>query len=469
MLRLIPESVGTGDTTKLKTKTVFYCTECGNETGKWSGQCPACGSWNTLKEAPVIPSPGKGSAKKDSVRFSNTPRRISELDDTEEIRFSTGVSELDRVLGGGAVRGSLVLIGGAPGIGKSTLLLQICGNLEDLSVLYVTGEESQRQLKMRAGRLGVDSADLFVLAETDISSVVQSAEDLRPDILIIDSVQTMFNNENASAPGSVSQVKDITLSVMQLAKKQGTTAFVVSHVNKEGAIAGPKVLEHMVDCVLYFEGDRSSNYRILRSAKNRFGSTNEIGVFEMVSEGLREVPNPSETMLAGRPTNSSGTCVTCVMQGTRPILTEVQALLTPSTLPQARRNANGVDYNRTMLLLAVLEKIGGLHVNGCDAYINVIGGMELDEPAADLAIVLAMASSFRDRAVGDDLAAVGEIGLSGEIRSVPSLEQRLQEIARLGFRRCVIPAHAKTGLKIPEGLKILPAGNVRDAINAVLL
>ena len=452
----------------MKAKTVFYCTECGNETGKWSGQCPACGAWNTLKEAPSTATTGKSAAQK-AVRRLNVPKKIAELDDEEELRFSTGVSELDRVLGGGAVHGSLVLFGGAPGIGKSTLLLQICGNLKNQKILYVTGEESQRQLKMRAGRLGVEGEGLYVLAETDINAVVQNVEDLQPDVLIIDSVQTMYNNEIASAPGSISQVKDTTMAVMHLAKTLGTTAFVVGHVNKEGAIAGPKVLEHMVDCVLYFEGDRSTNYRILRAAKNRFGSTNEIGVFEMIENGLREVPNPSETMLAGRPVNSPGTCVTCVMQGTRPILTEVQALLTPSSLTQARRNANGVDFNRTMLLLAVLEKIGGLHVNGCDAYINVIGGLELEEPAADLAIVLAVASSFRDRPIGDDLAAVGEVGLTGEIRSVPAAEQRLQEIARLGFKRCVIPAHLKSNIKIPEGLKALPARNVREAINAVVI
>ena len=452
----------------MKAKTVFYCTECGNETGKWSGQCPACGAWNTLKEAPSTATTGKSAAQK-AVRRLNVPKKIAELDDEEELRFSTGVSELDRVLGGGAVHGSLVLFGGAPGIGKSTLLLQICGNLKNQKILYVTGEESQRQLKMRAGRLGVEGEGLYVLAETDINAVVQNVEDLQPDVLIIDSVQTMYNNEIASAPGSISQVKDTTMAVMHLAKTLGTTAFVVGHVNKEGAIAGPKVLEHMVDCVLYFEGDRSTNYRILRAAKNRFGSTNEIGVFEMIENGLREVPNPSETMLAGRPANSPGTCVTCVMQGSRPMLTEVQALLTPSSLTQARRNANGVDFNRTMLLLAVLEKIGGLHVNGCDAYINVIGGLELEEPAADLAIVLAVASSFRDRPIGDDLAAVGEVGLTGEIRSVPAAEQRLQEIARLGFKRCVIPAHLKANIKIPEGLKALPARNVREAISAVVI
>ena len=453
----------------MKSKTVFYCTECGNETGKWSGRCPACGAWNTLTEAPSVPAPGGKAAPGNAGSRRNTPRRITELDDAEEIRFSTGVTELDRVLGGGAVRGSLVLFGGAPGIGKSTLLLQICGNLAQQKVLYVTGEESGRQLKMRAVRLGAEGEDLYVLAETDINAVIRSAEELTPDILIIDSVQTMYNSDISSAPGSINQVKDATMSVMRLAKTMGITCFVVSHVNKEGAIAGPKVLEHMVDCVLYFEGDRSSSYRILRAAKNRYGSTNEIGVFEMAENGLREVPNPSETMLAGRPVNSPGTCVTCVMQGTRPILTEVQALLTPSSLTQARRNMNGVDYNRAMLLLAVLDKIGGLHVSGCDAYINVIGGMELDEPAADLAVVLAAASSFRDIPTGDDLAAVGEVGLTGEIRSVPDMEQRLREISRLGFRRCVIPAHMRSGITGPDGLRLLRARNVREAVNAVLI
>ena len=453
----------------MKSKTVFYCTECGNETGKWSGRCPACGAWNTLTEAPSVPAPGGKAVPGNAGSRRNTPRRITELDDAEEIRFSTGVTELDRVLGGGAVRGSLVLFGGAPGIGKSTLLLQICGNLAQQKVLYVTGEESGRQLKMRAVRLGAEGEDLYVLAETDINAVIRSAEELTPDILIIDSVQTMYNSDISSAPGSINQVKDATMSVMRLAKTMGITCFVVSHVNKEGAIAGPKVLEHMVDCVLYFEGDRSSSYRILRAAKNRFGSTNEIGVFEMAENGLREVPNPSETMLAGRPVNSPGTCVTCVMQGTRPILTEVQALLTPSSLTQARRNMNGVDYNRAMLLLAVLDKIGGLHVSGCDAYINVIGGMELDEPAADLAVVLAAASSFRDIPTGDDLAAVGEVGLTGEIRSVPDMEQRLREISRLGFRRCVIPAHMRSGIMVPDRLRLLRARNVREAVNAVLI
>ena len=454
----------------MKAKTVFFCTECGNETGKWFGRCPSCGAWNTVVEAPSasVEANKNSAAKMIGVR-KNTPKIISQLNDEEEIRFTTGITEMDRVLGGGAVRGSLVLVGGAPGIGKSTLLLQICGNIPDAKILYVTGEESQRQLKMRAGRLGVSNNNLYVLAETDINAITQSVEDLQPDILIIDSVQTMFNSEIASAPGSIGQVKDCTMAVMHLAKTLNITAFVVGHVNKEGAIAGPKVLEHMVDCVLYFEGDRSLNYRILRAAKNRFGSTNEIGVFEMCNTGLREVPNPSEVMLSGRPVNAPGTCVSCVMQGTRPILAEVQALLSPSNANQPRRAANGVDFNRLMLLLAVLEKRGGLHVGGCDAYINVVGGLEMDEPTADLAIVLAIASSFRDKPIGEDLAAIGEIGLTGEIRSVPTINQRLQEIARLGFKRCVIPAHCKDDIKVPAGLQLLPAKNIRDAVNAVVI
>ena len=454
----------------MKTKTVFFCKECGNETGKWSGRCPACGAWNSLEEAPAAAAQNNRSAAGKTVsRRMNVPRPVTELDEEEEIRFSTGLDEMDRVLGGGAVRGSLVLVGGAPGIGKSTLLLQICGKIRDAKILYVTGEESQRQLKMRARRLGVEGENLYVLAETDVSAVVRSTEDLRPEVLIVDSVQTMYNSEIAAAPGSVSQVKDCAMAVMQLAKTLDVTAFVVGHVNKEGAIAGPKVLEHMVDCVLYFEGDRSLSYRVLRAAKNRFGSTNEIGVFEMTDTGLREVPNPSEAMLSGRPVNSPGTCVSCVMQGSRPILAEIQALLSPSNLTQARRNANGLDFNRVALLLAVIEKRGGLHVSGCDAFLNVVGGLELDEPTADLAIVLAIASSFRDVPIGEDLAAVGEVGLTGEIRSVPGINQRLQEIARLGFKRCVIPAHCRDDIKVPDGLRVLPARNIREAINAVVI
>ena len=453
----------------MKDKTVFYCTECGNETGKWFGQCPACGQWNTLVEAPSAGlNKSKAGAVKASATLRNQPKRITELDDRAEIRFSTGMGELDRVLGGGAVIGSLVLVGGAPGIGKSTLLLQICGNLSNQRILYVTGEESARQLKLRAQRLGVDQEDLFVYAETNLDSILQNIDELKPDVVIIDSIQTMFNGDLSSGPGSVSQVKDCTMALMQSAKTQGFTCFVVGHVNKEGAIAGPKVLEHMVDCVLYFEGDHSMSYRILRAAKNRFGSTNEIGVFEMDDHGLTEVPNPSEMLLSGRPKNCPGTCVTCVMEGSRPILAEVQALIAPSGYSGARRNANGFDYNRALLLLAVLDKRGGLSLSGCDAYINVIGGLELDEPAADLATILAIASSAKDAVIPADTAAIGEVGLTGEIRTVSAMNQRLTEVARLGFSKCVIPARWKGDLKTPAGLELITVRNVREAMDAVL-
>lgn len=453
----------------MKEKTRFYCTECGNESGKWFGQCPACGAWNTLVEAPVVGPKNKSGAAKTANALISRARTINEIDTQEELRFSTGIGELDRVLGGGAVRGSMVLVGGAPGIGKSTLLLQICGLLQEERILYVTGEESQRQLKMRAQRLGVNGNNLFVLAETRLEQIVASIEDVKPDVVIIDSVQTVYNGDLTSGPGSVSQVKDCTMAIMQIAKVQGYTCFIVGHVNKEGAIAGPKVLEHMVDCVLYFEGDRSLSYRIIRAAKNRFGSTNEIGVFEMVDNGLKEVPNPSEMMLSGRPINCPGTCVTCVMEGTRPILAEIQALVTPSGFGGARRNVNGMDYNRAMLLLAVLEKRGGMSVSGRDAYINVIGGLELDEPAADLATLLAIASSARDSVIGFDMAAVGEVGLTGEIRSVNALNQRLVEIARLGFKKCVIPAHVRGEVIHPDGLELISVKNVREAIAAVVM
>ena len=451
----------------MKAKTVFFCSECGCETGKWSGQCSACGAWNTLVEAPAEKKIKAVSSK--AVRSVSRPRPITELEDEEELRFSTGLSELDRVLGGGAVRGSLVLVGGAPGIGKSTLLLQICAFLSGEKILYVSGEESQRQLKMRAMRLGVNAPALLVLSETDMDAVVRAVDECAPTVLIVDSVQTMYNPELSSAPGSVGQVKDCTMTIMRMAKANNLTAFVIGHVNKEGAIAGPKVLEHMVDCVLYFEGERSMNYRILRAAKNRFGSTNEIGVFEMEDKGLREVPNPSEVLLSGRPENAPGTCVTCVMEGSRPILAEIQALVSAGGQGNSRRTSNGIDFNRALMLLAVLEKRGGLHLSGCDTYINVVAGLELDEPAADLATVLSIASSFRDKPIGDDLAAVGEVGLTGEIRSVTALEQRLQEIARLGFKRCVIPASSKGEFRLPPELQILRVKNIREAINAVVI
>ena len=450
-----------------KQKTIYCCSECGNETANWAGKCPSCGAWNTLTELKIDSRAGRSNAYA-KTRSMSKPKKISELDMSAEIRFSTGIAELDRVLGGGAVVGSLVLVGGAPGIGKSTLLLQMCGCVDSgRKILYVTGEESERQLKLRAVRLGVDNAEIYVLAETDINSIASCIDELEPVIVIIDSIQTVSDANVDSAPGSISQVRECTMRIMRLTKEKGLTVFVVGHINKEGSIAGPKVLEHMVDCVLYFEGERSTSFRLLRAVKNRFGSTNEIGVFEMDEDGLNGVENPSEALLAGRPENAPGTCVACVVEGTRPILAEVQALVSPSGYNASRRS-NGIDYNRAAMLLAVLEKRGGLQVSGCDTYINVIGGLSLDEPAADLATILAIASSFLDRPLGADLAAIGEVGLSGEIRSVSVINQRLSEISRLGFRRCVIPAHVKDELKQIEGLKLIPVRNIAEALASVL-
>ncbi len=454
-----------------KTKRVFYCTQCGNETPKWQGQCPACGAWNTVVEQPAEAA-GKRSPsapRRERPGGVNRPRPIGEVETTDELRFPTGMGELDRVLGGGAVRGSLVLVGGAPGIGKSTLMLQICDSLcRFANVLYVSGEESQRQIKLRAERLKVRGEGLYLLSETDLEDVLESVNELRPDVLIVDSIQTMYHGDSAASPGSVAQVKECTMALMQLAKGQGITVFVIGHINKEGSLAGPKVLEHMVDCVLYFEGEAHMSHRILRAAKNRFGATNEIGVFEMGDEGLTEVPNPSEALLSGRPQDTPGTCVTCVMEGARPVLAEIQALVVPSGYANARRTSNGFDYNRSALLLAVLEKRGGLMLSGCDAYLNVIGGLWVGEPAADLAAVIALASSFRDKNVPGDLAAVGEVGLTGELRSVNSLSQRLAEIRRLGFTKCLVPAREHGRLTQPEGLQLIRVRNIREALAAIL-
>ena len=451
-----------------KSKTVYYCSECGNETPKWQGRCAACGAWNTLVEHVEKPV-AAGRARSAPVGISRTPQKLSQVISNDEIRFTTGMGELDRVLGGGAVAGSLVLVGGAPGIGKSTLLLQICKSLCDgRSVLYVSGEESEKQLKMRAERIGTNSDELYILSETSLSDILDAVNSTQPDILIVDSVQTLYREENDSAPGSVSQVKDCTMALMQLSKSEGITVFVVGHINKDGAIAGPKVLEHMVDCVLYFEGDPHSSYRLLRAAKNRFGSTNEIGVFEMADTGLIEVPNPSQMLLEGRPDGASGTCVACVMEGTRPVLAEVQALVSKTSFNVPRRTADGFDFNRAALLLAVAEKRCGMKLSAFDAYINVIGGLRLDEPGADLPVVLAIASSYRDTVIPNDLVAIGEVGLTGEIRSVSNLNQRLGEVARLGFKTCIIPKNGAEKLEIPDGLCVYRVKNLQEAIATAL-
>lgn len=451
-----------------KAKTVFFCTNCGNESPKWQGRCPSCGQWNTMVEHVEKPAPA-GRAKAAPVGMSRTPKKLHEVDTGDEIRFQTGMGELDRVLGGGAVEGSLVLVGGAPGIGKSTLLLQICANIcADRRVLYASGEESERQLKLRAERLGVKSNDLYILSETRLGDILAAVEEIKPDVLIADSVQTLYSEDNESSPGSVSQVKDCAMQLMHLSKSQGITVFVVGHINKEGAIAGPKVLEHMVDCVLLFEGDSNSSYRLLRAAKNRFGSTNEIGVFEMGDQGLIQVPNPSQMLLQGRPENAPGSCVACVMEGTRPVLAEIQALVTKTSFNVPRRAADGFDFNRAVLMLAVAEKRGGLNLGTFDAYINVVGGLRLDEPAADLPLILAVASVYRDKAIPGNLAAIGEVGLTGEIRAVSHMSQRLQEVSRIGFKQVIIPRSGTDKLEIPEGLSVYRVRNIREAIEVTL-
>lgn len=454
------------------TNTVFFCTECGYESSKWLGQCPGCKSWNTLVEEPKE-SAARNRKVKSQINFGksleNKPLELCKVSMEETSRISTGMDELDRVLGGGIVTGSLTLVGGDPGIGKSTLLLQVCKNLSDKGqkVLYVSGEESMKQIKIRGDRIGQFSENLLILCETNLQAIEEQIQKVSPAVVIIDSIQTMYNEEITAAPGSVSQVRESTGVLLQLAKGMNVSIFVVGHVTKEGTVAGPRVLEHMVDTVLYFEGDRHASYRILRGVKNRFGSTNEIGVFEMQSEGLKEVANPSEFMLDGRPENASGSVVSCSMEGTRPILLEIQALVCRSNFGNPRRQANGTDFNRVNLLMAVLEKRVGLQIADCDAYVNLAGGIRIGEPAIDLAIVMAIASSYKNRAVSDKMVFVGEIGLSGEVRSVNMIESRVQEAKKLGFTTCVVPASCLERVKNIKGIKIISVSNVKEAIDLI--
>lgn len=430
-----------------KSKTVFRCQQCGFESVKWNGKCPSCGTWNSLIEETVQPvAAGTASARK-KTDLSDFIQALEAVSTKEDIRYHTGIGELDRVLGGGLVKGSIVLLGGEPGIGKSTLLLQICEFLGvSHSVLYVSGEESTKQIKLRAERLHVTTESLYLLANNDAQSICDTIAACEPEIVIIDSIQTMQLSELSSSPGSLTQVRECTNLFMHTAKQYEIPIFIVGHVNKDGAIAGPKVMEHIVDTVLYFEGDRKYSYRILRAVKNRFGSTNEIGVFEMLEQGLQEVLNPSAMLLEDRPINVSGTCVTCVMEGSRPILAEVQVLVTKSSLPSPRRMANGFDFNRVAIILAILEKRCGLFYGTLDVYLNVVGGFRLDEPSGDLAVALCLYSSLRDKAIDEHVAAFGELGLGGEVRSISNLTQRIREAERMGFTTCIIPRQSMRAL-----------------------
>ena len=456
-----------------KKSTVFFCQNCGYESAKWMGQCPSCREWNSFVEETVVTGKTGGSTKKTenlAARIHEArPVKLSGIETAEEIRTSTGLGELDRVLGGGIVAGSLVLVGGDPGIGKSTLLLQVCRNLTEYGkkVLYISGEESLSQIKLRAERIGDFGNNMLLLCETNLSVIRGVLENSRPQIVVIDSIQTMYQEEVSSAPGSVSQVREATSVFMQIAKGLGISVFIVGHVTKEGVVAGPRVLEHMVDTVLYFEGDRHAAYRILRGVKNRFGSTNEIGVFEMRREGLVEVENPSEFMLGGKPEGASGSIVACSMEGTRPVLVEVQALVCKSNLAIPRRTAAGTDYNRVNLLMAVIEKRLGLHLSTCDAYINIAGGIRMNEPAIDLAIVLALISSYRDHAIDEKTLAFGEVGLSGEIRAVSMAEQRVAEAKKLGFETVILPRVCLQSAQRITGIRLLPAANLKEVLQCL--
>lgn len=453
-----------------KNKLVYVCSNCGYETAKWAGKCPDCGEWNTMEEAVKATAAPKAAISAHSTSpLLARPLTIEEIDTDDELRYHTGLTELDRVLGGGLVKGSLILISGDPGIGKSTILLQICEYLgKNLRILYVSGEESARQIKLRAGRLGVSSPNLRILSETDVQLVVEHIRTEKPDIVMIDSIQTMNYTDLNSSPGSVTQVRECTNAIMRCSKSLDIPAILVGHVNKDGAIAGPKVLEHIVDAVLYFEGDRQMTYRILRAVKNRYGSTNEIGVFDMGEAGLRQIENPSQAMLSGRPKNASGTCVTAVMEGTRPLLAEIQGLATTSGFGTPRRMSTGFDYGRMALILAVLEKRAGFYFSNLDAYLNVVGGLRIDEPAVDLAVAMALVSSLKDTPIRDDTVVFGEIGLAGELRSVSHIEARVSEAFRLGFTRCVLPYHSMKGIDLKRfsGVELIGVRNVREAFDA---
>lgn len=451
-----------------KSKTVFFCSQCGYETVKWLGQCPGCRQWNTLVEEKV--STGKNNKIKKALPHQKLTG-LFEVSMEEEDRMSSGIPEMDRVLGGGIVKGSLTLVGGDPGIGKSTLLLQICRNLANTGkkVIYVSGEESLKQIKMRADRLGGFEKEVYLLCETDIQEAAQTVREKKPDMVVVDSVQTMSSDEIGSAPGSVSQVREVTSVLMQLAKMEGIAVFLVGHVTKEGVVAGPKTLEHMVDTVLYFEGDQSAVYRILRGVKNRFGSTNEIGVFEMKQKGLMEVSNPSLVMLDGRPLDASGSAVVCSMEGTRPLLIEIQALVSPTSFNMPRRTSVGIDFNRVNLLLAVLEKRAGMQLGGCDAYVNLAGGMKLGEPAIDLGIICALVSSYRNRPIHPGTMIFGEVGLTGEVRGVSYVEQRLAEAVKMGFTRCIMPKTNADSLdkSICSNIEVAGVSNIKEVLQVL--
>ena len=451
-----------------KQKTVYFCQSCGMESSKWMGQCPSCGEWNTFAEEAVTVKKGSASVSRREIHAKAT--RLNDIKAAGEERFSTGIAELDRVLGGGIVPGSMILVGGDPGIGKSTLLLQVCKTLSERhkSILYVSGEESLQQIKLRAERIGEFSDTLSLLCETNLEIVDEIVRRDLPQILVIDSIQTMYSEHVTSAPGSVSQVRESTGSLLQMAKVLGIAVFIIGHVTKEGVVAGPRVLEHMVDTVLYFEGDRHAAYRILRGVKNRFGSTNEIGVFEMRSGGLIEVENPSEFMLGGKPKGASGSVVACSMEGSRPILLEVQALVCRSNFGMPRRTAAGTDCNRVNLLMAVLEKRVGLQMGNCDAYVNIAGGIRMNEPAIDLGIVLALVSSYKNRPIDEKTICFGEVGLSGEVRAVNMAEQRVAEAKKLGFTVCVLPEATKSALSAISGIRLIGVKSVKDAIDLVV-